>query len=272
MRPTFLTTAVLAAFASISTIANAQKITPPTTVPTEPKVDREELKKVMSYGLGFQKGEEFASFGFNSQDFDKATFIKAFLAALNQEDMDVDPAKYDQAMKMIDSIISNRELELAKKNQKAELAFMAKNAERKEVKTTASGLQYEILKKGTGKTYTPPAGSINGNDRATEFYIECTGTTLSGTEFIKTPKGEPIAFNLQVIHGFAEALKMMPIGSKWKIYVPAKLAFGLQRQGSKIEPNSMLTYEIELHDIKLRKPDPARGGQHPQHPIMPSRP
>ena len=95
-------------------------------------------------------------------------------------------------------------------------------------------------------------------DNITEFYIHSRGTLLDGSEFMKTPKDQPLAFNLQVIHGFAEALKIMPIGSKWKVFVPAKLAFGAQRQGSKISPNSMLIYTIDLKDIKLRKPAPLK--------------
>lgn len=275
MKSTFLSTAAAATLLSIliPQSIQAQDINPPADIPTKPKLDKTELKKVMSYGLGFQNGENFASYGFAKDDFDQASFIKGLLAALSQKDMDVDPDKYDQAMKMIDTVIHKRELEIAKKNQQEELAFMEKNAKRKEVTTTASGLQYEVLKKGTGKSYTPPADSLNGVDNVTEFLIACTGSMLNGSQFIETPEGKPIVFNLQVIQGFAEALKAMPIGAKWKIYVPAKLAFGLQRQGAKIEPNSMLIYEIELFDITKKEADPSQSGTGiPGHPLMPSGP
>ncbi len=255
MRPSLLTSAVLATFVSVSTFAQAQETSPTTTKEIDeptPQTAQQELKKDMSHGLGFRKGVSFASYGFSAEDFD--------------------PAKYEQAMKMIDLIIQKRELQIAKKKQNAEKLFIANNATRKEVQTTTTGLQYEILKKGTGETYTPPTGLMNGLDRVTEFHIECSGKTLNGKEFINTPKDTPVTFNLKVIKGFSEALKMMLIGSKWKVYIPVKITFGLQRKGTKIEPNSMLIYEVEMHDITVRKTSPAQGGQPPHHSVTPTRP
>ncbi len=86
-----------------------------------------------------------------------------------------------------------------------------------------------------------------------EFLVNYRGTLLDGTEFDKSPDGQPIPLTLQVIPGFGEALKSMPIGSKWKVFIPAKLAYGQQRQSAKIEPNSALIFELELTEIRKRQ-------------------
>jgi len=253
MKNTLTTSLAVLLTAAVTTLAQTP-IKPPKDIPTE-TTDLKKAKQSLSYGLGFQNGEQFASYGFIASDIDKVAYIKGLIDALNKKDF-ANPEDYDKAMKAFDKIIFKRETQLAKINLDKEIAFFKKNAKRPEITTTPSGLQYEILKKGTGKTYAPPQGTLNGMDNITEFIINCRGTLLDGSEFMSTPKGQPLAFNLQVIHGFAEALKIMPIGSKWKIYVPSKLAFGQQRQGAKIAPNSTLIYTIELIDIKRRQPTP----------------
>jgi len=242
--------------AASSTLLAQDKIKPPIDVSAATGSDKKAVKQDMSYGLGFQNGEQFASYGFIADDIDKEAYIKGLIQALMKKDFGKEPVAYDQAMKAYDRIVSMRELGFAAANEAAEKAFMAKNGKRKGVVTTGSDLQYEILKKGTGKKYTPPTGTVNGMDQATEFHLKCTGTLLDGTVFMQTPGNDAMPFNLQVIHGLAEALKMMPVGSKWKLYVPAALGFGDLRQGPKISPKSMLTYEVELTEIKTRALQP----------------
>lgn len=236
---------------------HAQEKTEPTPDKASPSVtDKKTLQQKISYGLGFQNGEQFASYGFNADDLDKEAYIKGLIDALMKKDFGNDPAAYEQAMKDFDKIVTTREQALAKANEAAEKAFLETNGKRKEVVTTATGLQYEIIKKGDGKSYTPPAGNTEKTDQTTQFYLICNGKLLDGTEFTQTPKDKPTPFTLQIIPGLAEALKMMPIGSKWKIYIPAELGFGELRQGPKISPKSMLTYELELTDIKAGEPAP----------------
>lgn len=213
-------------------------------------------KENMSYGLGFQNGEQFASYGFIADDLDREAYIKGLVDALMKKEFGKDPIAYDQAMKAYDRIVTMRERALAAANEEAQKAFMEKNGKRKEVITTDSGLQYEVLKEGKGKKYVAPEGVADGMDPTAEFHIKCTGTLLDGTLFMETPGDDPMPFDLQVIPGLAEALKMMPAGSKWKIFVPASLGFGDLRQGPKISPKSMLIYEVELTDIKTKAVQP----------------
>jgi FKBP-type peptidyl-prolyl cis-trans isomerase len=255
---TLLTITAVAAYlcAGPSTLLAQEKIQLPIDISDVSATDKISAKQDMSYGLGFQNGEQFASYGFIADDIDKEAYIKGLITALMKKDFGKDPGIYDQAMKTYDKIVTMRERGLAEANESAEMAFMAENGKRKEVTTTASNLQYEILKKGAGEKYSPPEGIADGMDAATQFHIKCTGTLLDGTLFMKTPGDAPLPFDLQVIPGLAEALKMMPVGSKWKLYMPATLGFGDIRQGPKVSPKSMLIYLVELTEIKTRALQP----------------
>ena len=126
-------------------------------------------------------------------------------------------------------------------NIKDEEAFLAKNKEKKGVITTESGLQYEILRKGTGD-------SPSVSDRVSVNY---KGTLLDGTEFDSSYKrGQPSTFGVgQVIKGWSEGLQLMKVGGKYKLYIPAKLGYGERGAGDKIGPNAMLIFEVELMEI-----------------------
>lgn len=121
-------------------------------------------------------------------------------------------------------------------------AFLADNAKKDGVKTTASGLQYLVLKSGTGET--PKA-----TDRVKVHYH---GTLIDGTVFDSSvQRGEPITFPVTgVIPGWVEALQMMKVGDKWKLFIPAKLAYGEQSPTPAIPPNSVLIFEVELLGIE----------------------
>jgi len=121
------------------------------------------------------------------------------------------------------------------------IAFLARNKKRPEVKTTASGLQYEILRQGDG---IKPAA-------VDTFVAHYRGTLLDGTEFDASyPRGEPLRMPLrQVIPGWIEGLQLMPVGSKYKFYVPYNLAYGAFDNGP-IPGGSTLVFEIELLDVK----------------------
>ena len=121
--------------------------------------------------------------------------------------------------------------------------FLEKNQQRKGVITTESGLQYEILVDGNGPK---PA------DTST-VTVHYHGTLIDGTVFDSSvDRGEPATFNVNaVIPGWTEALKMMPVGSKWKVYIPTELAYGANpRPGGVIKPNMALIFEIELIGIE----------------------
>ena len=120
--------------------------------------------------------------------------------------------------------------------------FLAENGKRKEVVTTSSGLQYEVITMGSGAKPT-------SNDQVKVHY---TGTLIDGTKFDSSvDRGEPITFPVTgVIRGWVEALQMMPIGSKWKLFIPSELGYGAQgAAGGKIPANSTLLFEVELLDV-----------------------
>lgn len=123
------------------------------------------------------------------------------------------------------------------KNKKEEAAFLAQNAKAEGVQTTPTGLQFKVLKQGTGVS---PALTDT---------VQChyRGTLIDGTEFDSSYGGDPARFPVnRVIPGWTEALQKMKVGDKWQLFVPAELAYGATPPGPPIEPNSMLIFEVEL--------------------------
>jgi FKBP-type peptidyl-prolyl cis-trans isomerase len=132
--------------------------------------------------------------------------------------------------------------EAAAENKKEGEAFLASNTKKDGVVTLPSGLQYKILTVGQGKK---PAETDT-------VLCNYKGTFLDGTEFdSSTQAGKPVPFELKgIIPGFKEALLLMPVGSKWQIFVPSNLAYGERGAGNVIGPNSTLIFEIELVSIQ----------------------
>jgi FKBP-type peptidyl-prolyl cis-trans isomerase len=127
-------------------------------------------------------------------------------------------------------------------NEKEANAFLAQNANREGVQTTASGLQYRVLKQGNGPSPT----------RQDTVRCNYRGSLLNGTEFDSSAAhGGPAEFRVgpPLIEGWIEALQKMHVGDKWQLFVPPKLAYGLEPPGHPIEPNSLLVFEIELLEI-----------------------
>jgi FKBP-type peptidyl-prolyl cis-trans isomerase len=131
---------------------------------------------------------------------------------------------------------------VAEKNKQEGDAFLEKNKARPGVVTLPSGLQYEVVQEGTGPF--PKA-----TDTVTTHY---RGTLIDGTEFDSSYKrGQPATFAVGgVIKGWTEALQLMKVGSKWKLCIPAALAYGMQQRGQLITPNSVLLFDLELLAIK----------------------
>jgi FKBP-type peptidyl-prolyl cis-trans isomerase len=131
---------------------------------------------------------------------------------------------------------------LAAKNKQEADAFLAENAKREGVQTTASGLQYRVIREGNGASPTVGDG-VRCNYR---------GTLLDGSEFDNSARhGGPAEFQIApgLIRGWIEALQKMKVGDKWQLFVPPNLAYGAEPPGPPIEPNSLLIFDIELLEI-----------------------
>ncbi len=133
----------------------------------------------------------------------------------------------------------------AEKNKAEGDAFLAKNKAKPEVITSKSGLQYQVINKGTG-------AKPSKDDVVTTHYV---GTLLDGREFDSSVKrGQPATFPLNgVIAGWTEALQLMPVGSKWRLFVPAGLAYGPEGREPVIGPNATLVFEVEL--LRIGQPE-----------------
>ncbi|MEM1158131.1 MAG: FKBP-type peptidyl-prolyl cis-trans isomerase [Verrucomicrobiota bacterium] len=126
-------------------------------------------------------------------------------------------------------------------NMKEEVTFLRDNKDKEGVKVTDSGLQYEIIKQGDG----PKPGLTS------RVKVHYRGTLLDGEVFDSSyTNGQPAVFGVnQVIAGWTEALQMMPVGSKWKLFIPSKLAYGARGAGRVIGPNACLIFQVELIEI-----------------------
>jgi FKBP-type peptidyl-prolyl cis-trans isomerase FklB len=146
---------------------------------------------------------------------------------------------HEEATAYINNYIQKKQQAVANENLKKGEEFLEVNKEKEGVITTESGLQYKILEEGNGPI---PAKE----DRVSVYY---KGTRLDGTEFDSTKEGKPVEFAVTgVIRGWTEALQLMPVGSKWELYIHPKLAYGAQDRGT-IKANDVLIFEIELLDI-----------------------
>ena len=165
------------------------------------------------------------------------------------------------------SVLTEVETEVRKKQQEnAQLAgaanktegatFLAANKSKDGVVTLPSGLQYKILKAGTGPKPTA-SDSVKCNYR---------GTLINGKEFDSSYKrGQPATFAVgQVIKAWTEALELMPVGSKWQLFVPSDLAYGERGAGAEIGPNATLIFEVELLSIEDKAKDDKTKGDKPK--------
>ena len=177
-----------------------------------------------------------------SQGFDEINaevFAEAMAAAIDETPPQ---AELQEANAVVSKYLTQKkETQYQDVKQKGE-EFLAKNAKREEVKVTDSGLQYEVMEMGDGPI--PEA-----TDKVKVHYH---GTLIDGTVFDSSiQRGEPISFPVTgVIQGWQEALQMMPVGSKWKLYIPYELAYGERGAGQDIKPYSALIFEVELLDIE----------------------
>jgi FKBP-type peptidyl-prolyl cis-trans isomerase FklB len=190
----------------------------------------------ISYSLGVLLGQNLQQQGIDKVD--AATLAKAITDVLEGKPLQIEAA---EANRLVQSHIQAQQSKKFEGNIAAGQAFLAENAKRTGVVTLPSGLQYEIMKAGTGRK---PLAS----EKVTVHYH---GTLTDGTVFDSSvERGQPATFGVtQVIQGWVEALQLMPEGSKWKLFIPYNLAYGERGAGPKIGPYSTLVFEVELLKI-----------------------
>ncbi len=219
-----------------------------------------EAKNDASYALGYRTGgsfgQEFGRFGVKLDDLEMDTFIQGFKAAVKGDNPELEEARLQAAMTALGEMLQQREKAAATANLETGKKFLAENGKREGVKSLESGLQYEVLAKGGESKYVAP----KEGEPEKQFMVNYKGTLIDGTEFDASPEGSPVAMSLAVIDGFKEALSMMPIGAKWKLFIPSELAYGEERRSAEIAPNTVLIFDLELVEIKDAPPAPEGGG------------
>ncbi|MES2996581.1 MAG: FKBP-type peptidyl-prolyl cis-trans isomerase N-terminal domain-containing protein [Verrucomicrobiota bacterium] len=224
-----------------------------------PKLTPEQLKTESSFALGLRTGgefnQQFGRFGITLADVDSASFLKGFLAGAKGGKPEVDDEKLQAAMEQLGQMLQQRETAIAAKNLEEGNKFLETNGKREGVITTKSGLQYEVINKGGAEKYVAPK-----DDKAAEkqFVVNYKGTLVDGTVFDASPEGQPVPLSLMVVDGFKEALTTMPIGAKWKLFIPSKLGYGEERRSAELAPNSTLIFELEL--VKIEDAPKSQGG------------
>ena len=192
----------------------------------------------LSYALGMSMASSLVNSGLNKIDVD--SFVKAFNEVINNgEASEMSPQEANQ---YIQEFFSKRQEELLKENTEAGIKFLEDNSKKEGVTTLASGLQYEVITEGNG-------AKPSATDKVKCHYH---GTLIDGRVFDSSvERGQPAVFGVnQVIKGWIEALQLMSVGSKWKLFIPSDLAYGANGAGELIGPNTTLVFEVELLGIE----------------------
>jgi len=197
------------------------------------------VEERVSYGIGRQMGDQLASNPFEGLHIDSV--LNGLADALNGQASPVPQELMEAAFQEISAKMQAQQAEQAKELSAEGEKFLAENAKRDEVTVTASGLQYEVL--------TAAEGEKPG--QASTVRTHYHGTLINGDVFDSSyDRGQPAEFPVGgVIAGWTEALQMMSVGSKWRLYVPYSLAYGEQGAGGAIGPYSTLIFDVELLEI-----------------------
>ena len=233
---------------------NAQQA--PVTNPQAPRADQSAAgpnlvtpKQKTSYCIGLVAGADMVRHQLTATDLDMDAVLRGIRDAVSSSKPAMSEEEMSQVMDNLKQQLTARAEErmksmkaLGEKNKQLGETFLAANKSKEGVKSTASGLQYRVLKSGNG--ITPAVG-----DQATAHY---RGTLLDGTEFDSSYKhNRPAEFVVGgLIPGFNEALQLMKVGDKWQLFIPGELAYGEAGAPPDIAPNSALIFEVELLDVK----------------------
>lgn len=204
----------------------------------------ETAKDKVSYQIGFQIGNNIKRQGL---DIDPKILAEGVAAALAGKKPALTPEEAEAAFAAMDEQLQKERAELAGKNLEAGKKFLEENKAKDGIKVTKSGLQYKVIKEGTGAT-PKKTSTVSTHYR---------GTLINGTVFDNSYEGEapteadkPVSFPVdKVIAGWTEALQLMKVGAKYRLFIPSDLAYG-ENGPPTIGPNSVLIFDIELIDVK----------------------
>ena len=205
-------------------------------------------KQKASYGIGMNIGRSIKQQGLGADDLDASIVARGIFDALSGKESVLSQEQLSAAFDELQRMIQARADAAAAKNAEEGKKFLAANAKKPGIKTTKTGLQYEIIRSGNGPTPTKA-------DTVTTHY---KGQLINGEIFdgsyrgkAPTPTDEPIRFPVGgVIAGWTEALQLMKVGDKWRLFIPSELAYGERGAGADIGPGETLIFEIELIAIK----------------------
>jgi FKBP-type peptidyl-prolyl cis-trans isomerase FklB len=221
----------------ISLIALALALIMSPSLLAEPEISTDKQK--LSYALGI-----FFSQGITQQnvELDTPAFLQAVEDALNGNQLKLSPAEIQQVLTDYQQQLATQRATIADSNKAAGEKFLKENSEKEDVVKLPSGLQYKIIKEGSGQSPS----------RDSSVKVHYQGTLINGKVFDSSyERGEPVTLALnQVIKGWQEVLPLMNIGSKWQIYVPPELAYDQRGAGNSIGPNETLIFDIELLEIR----------------------
>ncbi|MDE5702483.1 FKBP-type peptidyl-prolyl cis-trans isomerase [uncultured Bacteroides sp.] len=214
------------------------------------KIDKKDAAYMTGMQIGQMVSKQWVE-GFNQQIFgndstqslSRENMLAGFIAGVMGKNNVMDKAAAEVYMRESMETIKEKALAVKYADNKAEgEKFLAENKTKEGVVTTPSGLQYKIITEGKGEI---PADTC-------KVKVNYKGTLIDGTEFDSSYKrNEPATFRAnQVIKGWTEALTMMPVGSKWELYIPQELAYGSRETGGQIKPFSTLIFEVELVSIE----------------------
>jgi len=206
------------------------------------KVQLKTLADSAAYAIGIDIGNNIRKnlpTAPGGKNLNQQIILAAFTSALNGDSSQISSMKIQGVTQSY--FMKAQAVESGKASEAGKI-FLAENAKRAGVKTTASGLQYEVIKEGTG------AKPLTTDTVVVHYH----GTTIDGKVFDSSVvRKEPAKFLVtQVIPGWTEALQLMTVGSKWRLVIPSELAYGERGAGADIKPNSTLVFEVELLEIK----------------------
>ncbi len=207
---------------------------------TNSPAELENYRDTISYSLGVYVGKDLQTKGWDTLDMN--LFYKGFKSAFNNDTLIIDRLTAREKVRFHNNKIRYEQMNNQfNTNKTAGEEFLRENKEKEGVVTLPSGLQYEILKEGSG--VIPKAEDI--------VRVHYKGSLIDDTEFESSYGGDPAEFPVnRVIQGWVEALQLMPAGSIWKLYIPQDLAYAdSPRPGGQIEPFMALVFEVELLDI-----------------------